>query len=160
METVNLLMSSKGVVLKSDVTGKIVLKSFLSGMPELKLGLNDKLGDGGSSGAAGGGGGGGGAGKSIDLDDVTFHQCVNLSRFGSDKTVSFVPPDGECELMRYRVSDGVILPFKVMPVFREHGRSRVEITVQLKTAGFSSNLHASAVQARARRRAELWRLHD
>lgn len=40
------------------------------------------------------------SGKTIELDDVTFHQCVNLTRFNSEKTVSFVPPDGEFELMK------------------------------------------------------------
>ena len=33
-----------GNVLRCDVTGKILLKCFLSGMPDLKLGLNDKIG--------------------------------------------------------------------------------------------------------------------
>lgn len=40
------------------------------------------------------------SGKTIELDDVTFHQCVNLTRFNAEKTVSFVPPDGEFELMK------------------------------------------------------------
>jgi hypothetical protein len=40
------------------------------------------------------------SGKTIELDDVTFHQCVNLTRFNTEKTVSFVPPDGEFELMK------------------------------------------------------------
>ncbi len=40
---VNMLMSSKGAVLRCDVHGKIVMKVFLSGMPDVKLGLNDKL---------------------------------------------------------------------------------------------------------------------
>ena len=33
-----------GSVLRCDVTGKILMKWFLSGMPDLKLGLNDKFG--------------------------------------------------------------------------------------------------------------------
>lgn len=33
-----------GTVLRCDVTGKVVMKCFLSGMPDLKLGLNDKIG--------------------------------------------------------------------------------------------------------------------
>jgi hypothetical protein len=41
------------------------------------------------------------SGKTIELDDVTFHQCVNLTRFNTEKTVSFVPPDGEFELMKW-----------------------------------------------------------
>ena len=47
------------------------------------------------------------------LQDVTFHQCVNLGRFDSEKVVSFVPPDGEFELMKYRCQEGISLPFKV-----------------------------------------------
>jgi hypothetical protein len=33
-----------GNVLRCDVTGKVLMKCFLSGMPDLKLGLNDKIG--------------------------------------------------------------------------------------------------------------------
>lgn len=43
VEQVNMLMSSKGTVLRCDVNGKIVMKVFLSGMPDVKLGLNEKL---------------------------------------------------------------------------------------------------------------------
>jgi AP-2 complex subunit mu-1 len=43
VEQVNVLMSSKGSVLRSDVNGKVVMKVFLSGMPDVRLGLNDKL---------------------------------------------------------------------------------------------------------------------
>ena len=40
------------------------------------------------------------------LQDVTFHPCVNLGRFNAEKVVSFVPPDGEFELMKYRCTGG------------------------------------------------------
>ncbi|MBA0763715.1 hypothetical protein Gotri_013137, partial [Gossypium trilobum] len=43
------------------------------------------------------------SGKTIKLDNVTFHQYVNLTRFKSEKTVSFVPPDGDFELMKFVV---------------------------------------------------------
>jgi hypothetical protein len=33
----------KGQVLSAHVAGKIVMKSYLSGMPECKFGINDKL---------------------------------------------------------------------------------------------------------------------
>ena len=39
-----LLFIVLGTVLRCDVTGKVVMKCFLSGMPDLKLGLNDKIG--------------------------------------------------------------------------------------------------------------------
>ena len=43
VEQVNMLMSSKGSVLRCDVNGKVIMKVFLSGMPDVKLGLNDAL---------------------------------------------------------------------------------------------------------------------
>jgi AP-2 complex subunit mu-1 len=43
LESVNLLMSATGNVLRSDVTGQIVMRALLSGWPECKFGLNDKL---------------------------------------------------------------------------------------------------------------------
>lgn len=33
-------------------------------------------------------------GKTVDLEDIKFHQCVKLNRFESDRTISFIPPDG------------------------------------------------------------------
>merc|ERR1712034_297837 len=43
MEYVNLLMSPQGQVLSAHVAGKILMKSYLSGMPECKFGINDKI---------------------------------------------------------------------------------------------------------------------
>ena len=61
------------------------------------------------------------------VQDVTFHQAVNLGRYEQEKVVSFVPPDGEFELMKYRCQDGIQSPFSVLPVIAEHGRTRVEV---------------------------------
>jgi len=38
------------------------------------------------------------------IDDCSFHPCVRYNRFERDRIVSFVPPDGAFELMRYRVN--------------------------------------------------------
>lgn len=115
--------------MSSDIVGSIKLKTMLSGMPELRLGLNDRvlfaltgrkcaisaasascmpaswmllptlmlpfalrLGD---------------KGKTVMMEDVKFHQCVRLSRFENDRTISFIPPDGESELMSYRINTHV-----------------------------------------------------
>jgi len=43
LEHVNLLLSTKGGVLRSDVTGSVIMKTRLSGMPQCKFGLNDKV---------------------------------------------------------------------------------------------------------------------
>lgn len=62
-------MSSDGEILRNDVTGKVAMKTYLTGMPECKFGINDKVlvenrsRSGGTDG--GGKGGGGGKGKII-----------------------------------------------------------------------------------------------
>lgn len=65
----------------------------------------------------------------LRLQDVTFHQCVNLGRFNTEKVVSFVPPDGEFELMKYRCQEGISLPFRVLPIINEMGRTRLEVSL-------------------------------
>ena len=34
-------------------------------------------------------------------------QCVRLARFENDRTISFIPPDGEFDLMTYRLNTHV-----------------------------------------------------
>lgn len=97
MESVNILVNSNGQIIRSDVVGALKMRTHLSGMPECKLGLNDKVlleAQGRSA-----------KGKSIDLDDIKFHQCVRLARFENDRTISFIPPDGSFDLMTYRLSN-------------------------------------------------------
>jgi AP-2 complex subunit mu-1 len=36
-------MSNRGTVLRADVQGQVLVKTSLSGMPECKFGINDKL---------------------------------------------------------------------------------------------------------------------
>merc|ERR1719469_1608482 len=43
IERLNILVSHTGNVLRSEVLGRVHMRSFLTGMPELKLGLNDKV---------------------------------------------------------------------------------------------------------------------
>lgn len=157
IEDVNLLMSATGTVLRADVNGQIVMRAYLSGTPECKFGLNDRLllDTGESSGGNGGRGGGlQGGGKatraaagSVTLEDCQFHQCVKLGRFDADRIISFVPPDGEFELMRYRATENVNLPFKVHPIVREIGTTKVEYSVAIK-ANYSAKLFASNVVVR------------
>ena len=43
IESINILVNTNGTVIKSDVTGTLNMRVFLSGRPELRLGLNDKV---------------------------------------------------------------------------------------------------------------------
>ena len=51
--------------------------------------------------------------KGISIEDIRFHQCVKLSDYNKDRTITFIPPDGVFELMTYRVNENVIIPFKI-----------------------------------------------
>ena len=64
--------SASGNVLRSEIVGSIKMRVYLSGMPELRLGLNDKVLFEST---------GRGKSKSVELEDVKFHQCVRLSRW-------------------------------------------------------------------------------
>ncbi|KAJ8946360.1 hypothetical protein NQ318_010125 [Aromia moschata] len=111
LEYVNLLMSPQGQVLSAHVAGKVVMKSYLSGMPECKFGINDKLvmdakGK-GSLGASSDSDPARSGKPVVVIDDCQFHQCVKLSKFETEHSISFIPPDGEFELMRIKRMAGM-----------------------------------------------------
>ena len=77
------------------------MKTNLSGMPNVSLGLNDKVlydQKGKNS-----------YNTTVEMDDLKFHKCVDLNKFESERSIDFVPPDGEFELMSYRLDITVIL---------------------------------------------------
>lgn len=132
------------------------MKCYLSGMPELRLGLNDKVmfeSTGRSAQllsflvffyalianhvAA--------RGKAIEMEDVKFHQCVRLSRFENDRTISFIPPDGEFELMSYRLSTPVKPLIWAEASIDVHKNSRIEYVVKVK-AQFKRRSTANGVE--------------
>ncbi|XP_075715101.1 AP-1 complex subunit mu-2 isoform X2 [Rhinoderma darwinii] len=123
IESVNLLVNINGSVLLSEIVGSVKLKVFLSGMPELRLGLNDRVlfeltGR--------------NKNKTVELEDVKFHQCVRLSRFENDRTISFIPPDGDFELMSYRLNTQVKPLIWIESVIEKFSHSRLEIMVKAK----------------------------
>eukprot|EP00823_Brevimastigomonas_motovehiculus_P001328 TRINITY_DN11851_c0_g1_i1.p1 TRINITY_DN11851_c0_g1~~TRINITY_DN11851_c0_g1_i1.p1 ORF type:complete len:424 (+),score=70.72 TRINITY_DN11851_c0_g1_i1:50-1321(+) len=126
IEKLNLLVSSNGTVLRSEILGVLKMKSFLSGMPELKLGLNDKIQMQSSKTASA-------KTKTVEMEDIRFHQCVRLSRFEHDRTISFIPPDGEFDLMVYRLSTTVKPLIWIETTVERHSGSRIEYTIKAKS---------------------------
>merc|ERR1711871_522614 len=137
IESVNLLVSSNGSILRSEILGALKMRSYLSGMPELKLGLNDKVLFEQAGRSAG-------KGKAVDLEDIKFHQCVRLARFENDRTISFIPPDGEFELMSYRPNTSVKPLIWVEAVVEPHSH-RIEYMVKTKSQ-FKSRSIANNVE--------------
>jgi len=107
-------------VLRATVRGSIECRCYLSGMPEVRLGLaggpvgrglagvaNGKKDEGDDDGSGnddenGDSGGNNGVGDATD-NTIAFHPCVDLGRFASTGgEATFVPPDGAFTLCRYR----------------------------------------------------------
>ncbi|GME93464.1 unnamed protein product [Ambrosiozyma monospora] len=144
IERIDMLVNHKGQMLSSEINGSIKIKSFLSGMPELQLGLNEKFINSGLASIRGeelpklshG----------IEVEDVKFHQCVRLSRFESDKQISFIPPDGEFTLLSYRVHSNTLRPlFLVDYKYKNHSNTRLEIMIKVK-ANFRSKIVANKLE--------------
>lgn len=103
-------------------------------MPECKFGINDKIvmeakGRAGISGNTETETSSRSGKPVVVIDDCQFHQCVKLSKFETEHSISFIPPDGEFELMRYRTTKDISLPFRVIPLVREVGRTKMEVKV-------------------------------
>ena len=83
VESVDATLDGDGRLLSGAVLGELYCNARLSGMPDLTLSFaNNAL-----------------------LDDLRFHPCIRFSRFAADRVLSFVPPDGTCKLMSYKVRD-------------------------------------------------------
>lgn len=134
VESINMLINSNGQVLNSEILGEIKMKSKLSGMPDLRLGLNDKgifssgTDDETPSELALGA-------RKIEMEDIKFHQCVRLSKFENERIITFIPPDGEFTVMSYRL---LLTQFLMKPLILVncktivHQHSRIEIVCSIK----------------------------
>uniref|UniRef100_A0A915LEJ7 MHD domain-containing protein n=1 Tax=Romanomermis culicivorax TaxID=13658 RepID=A0A915LEJ7_ROMCU len=137
IESVNLLANANGQVVRCEIDGNIKMNVLLTGMPELRLGLNDsvlfeRLDINETK------------NKGVELDDVKFHQCVRLSRFDNDRTISFIPPDGEFELMTYRMSSPIKPLIWVDAQIEKHAHSRIDYTIKA-TSNFKRRCIANNV---------------
>ncbi|EDS89608.1 AP 2 complex subunit mu putative [Entamoeba histolytica] len=122
IESVNLTVSAKGTILSNDVNGVIKMRTQLSGMPDCSLGMNDKallLGDSAQK-------------KSIQLADVTFHQCVRLTRFDQDRSINFIPPDGDFDLMKYRTTDNISQQFRLLHNIKESSKTHLSLDINVR----------------------------
>lgn len=117
IEEVDAIVDRNGQVVSSEVIGTVQANSRLSGIPDLTLSFVDPE----------------------VIDDCSFHPCVRYNRFERDRVVSFVPPDGNFELMRYRVNTplNVVPPIYVSPHVtmaddKNAGHGRINIQVGQK----------------------------
>ena len=127
IEKISMLVTAEGQVLRSEVVGTLHMNCKLSGTPELVLGLNDKkffeMNQTQTTRKK----------KAVDIQDIKFHQCVRLAKFENDRTISFVPPDGEFDLITYRMQCPLKSLFSLKIDYVREGDTVCHFMVKAKT---------------------------
>ncbi|KAG0667980.1 hypothetical protein C6P45_005164 [Maudiozyma exigua] len=119
-EKINILVAKDGSILKSYVDGTIDLTSHMLSPSQCQFGINDNdsmtlhtmpRGSDTTQTVPTS------AARRVILQNYKFHQCVDLEKFENDHIVKFSPPaEGTIELMKYQVTEGINLPFKISPI--------------------------------------------
>ncbi|ORY88347.1 Mu homology domain-containing protein [Leucosporidium creatinivorum] len=81
-EHLSYILDSRSKITTASIAGDVACRSRLSGMPDLTLSFTD----------------------ASQLEDCAFHSSVRYARWGKERVVSFVPPDGAFSLMRFSLS--------------------------------------------------------
>uniref|UniRef100_W4VRV0 Putative stoned b synaptic vesicle bioproteinsis protein n=1 Tax=Corethrella appendiculata TaxID=1370023 RepID=W4VRV0_9DIPT len=130
---------AEGHVLKQIARVRLFFLAFLSGMPDIELGVNDLWRQGKEV-----------VGRHdiipvvteewIRLEGVEFHGCVQQDQYERCRTIKFKPPDASyIELMRFRVRPpkNRELPLQLKAVWHVIG-NRVELRADVLVPGFAS----------------------
>ena len=140
IDRISATFNSSGQVRTFAIDGSIQMKSYLSGSPELHLALNDEL-------VISGEGRTGGYGV-VELDNVNFHECVQLEKFEQQRMLVLEPPHGEFVLMNFHIGslrhEGQI-PFRVIPVLTSLSEYKLELRLQVR-AEFPEKYHGANVK--------------
>ncbi|MES1913028.1 MAG: hypothetical protein MHM6MM_005261 [Cercozoa sp. M6MM] len=92
IESLNAIIdASSGRVLTSNVNGEVLCRSSLRGMPECTLVLRNS--------------------SVMNLAATQLHRCARIRAWKEERTLQFLPPDGQFTLLRYRAEGGTNLPF-------------------------------------------------
>lgn len=137
IEKLTVVFNSSGQIINNNIDGSIIMKSFLSGNPELRLALNDDLIIGknnynGSASASSYSSASSGPIGPVVLDDCIFHECVHLDEFESSRTLHFLPPEGEFSVLNYRITREFKPPIYIRTSIEELNEYKLEISVYLR----------------------------
>lgn len=135
LEDVTMVINQEGRTLSGFIKGAMKMQSHLSGMPQLKLGLNERVrfdsafADNTTPNSQ--------EQKkkdNIDLEDIKLHQCVSLNKFEQDRSITFIPPDGDSQLMGYRINTSDMKTIIMCTVQETNARgSGINFIVKLTT---------------------------
>lgn len=111
IEEIDAIIDKSGSTVFAEIQGYIDAQVKLTGMPDLTLNfVNPSL-----------------------FDDVSFHPCIRLKRWESERILSFVPPDGNFRLISYHIGaqNMVAIPLYVRHTitFKEGSSGRLDISL-------------------------------
>ncbi|SBS88450.1 AP-2 complex subunit mu, putative [Plasmodium ovale] len=142
LEILNVTINSNNLIY-AHINGKVSLKCFLSGMPICELSTNNKMNllnngsninsniknyNGNEKNLSNGGNKCNNNCKKknikedkdnddIIIDNCIFHHCVTLSKYENNKIITFTPPDGTFELMKYTITKNIQIPFHIIAIY-------------------------------------------
>ncbi|KIY72853.1 clathrin adaptor, mu subunit [Cylindrobasidium torrendii FP15055 ss-10] len=110
VENLKCLVSRNGTTLSSIVIGRIDVDSRLSGVPDCLLMF----------------------GNPAVIAQPAFHPCIRLARWASQKSLSFVPPDGKFVLADYETTQAPPVPI-TLKVDANSGQLSLTLTSRMTT---------------------------
>jgi AP-3 complex subunit mu len=95
VESIDAVMDAEGNLSRCSINGHVACRSKLSGTPDVALKFAD----------------------TELFDDISFHRCVRVAQYESDRSLTFVPPDGKFRLCEFRCKAplSLKLPFYIAP---------------------------------------------
>lgn len=139
-EKISFCVSAAGQILLQTIDGAIQMKSYVPGAQPLLLQLNEDLvvnkdqrpPQNGSF-------------HPIEIDDCTFHECVNHDNFEQTKALVITPREGEINIMNYRLTPVTMkLPFKIFPHVEFTDTRKVELLVKFRSE-YAQNVNAAQI---------------
>ena len=67
------------------------------------------------------------------MDDLKFHNSVNMNKFESDRIIEFTPPDGAFQLMSYRLTTQLKPLIWVEVISNQLSSTKIEYNVKAKS---------------------------
>lgn len=146
-ERLNIMTNLQGDILSQSIDGTISMRSYLNGCPPVRMLLTQNLLVGkdtpipevqdteGKTLTAD---------DFIIVDDMNFHDCMNLEKFESERLLSFNPPEGEFTALNYRMTTGFHPPFTIRPMMEEKSETKIELILQIR-ADFEPDVDANNV---------------
>ena len=126
LERVNCEMNSMGDMLRTEIVGSIVVKSYLLGTPLIRIALNQDLIIGNDNNHPY---------SAIRVDSMNFNEIMNKSEFEHGRQLSFYPQDGETTLLSYRVTNNnnVMMPFRITPYITKTNDYKLEAAIRIRS---------------------------